>query len=396
VYLWQAIAYVEQRMAEDARAVGTERMMTARAAVYGTVALPPDSVPLPETRRPRSHHLGRFFGGIFHDFYNTFRFTGYIAEVFYQPLVRALDRAGIKEPKNFEPWIIKPDWRSPARTVMNAIEAVAFSVIGAIAFARDMRKFRYEVGDMVAAESGGSVPHGLWETFRRSNETQNPFMRTERTRFRNLYLIRALQPFTFLYGIKAAITTTVFEIVAERAAYFEKNSYDMLRKLMRERDANQIGTWSRDLIVTRLIDAIQMNRTEHEAPPITMKDTESYFPLLGQLADRLLERKWHMSEMLYVLGQIVREPANLAKAQKVYDDVEAYGLKGIAAMKKTGTWKESPSPAGRQSVVTGLQEDKTTSFQHVISSGRTAKDIVQAGQKPLFAEADAGSTALGF
>ena len=284
---------------------------------------------------------------IFGDFYNTFRLTGYLAEGLYSQVHRGIGDQwpGLIKPKDkgkpFHSVLWRSDWASKPRAIVNAIEAVAFMGGAFYAFIRDRRKFRNEIGDVVAAELGKDPTHLQMRDILAS---ENPIIQTATNRLKALYILRFGQPLTLLYSLSLGIITTVTEIVAERAAYFEKNSYDHLQRLMREVSNNQWGAWSRDALVAQLINVIQETRTEHKAPPVGMSELQTYSPLLQKMADRMIEKKLRFADVLYVLGQVIKEPAAPEKAFKAFDELEAHGLSALAKLKLSGKSDIGSSP----------------------------------------------------
>ena len=218
-----------------------------------------------------------------------------------------------------------------------AAETLLFIVPAFLAFLHDCKKFRKDIGETVAAERHKDSAHVSMLEIMASD---NPLAQSAMNRFKSLYAMRFIQPLTFLWGLKLGVVTTVFQIVGERAAHFEKNSYDNLHTLTKEISNNQWNVRSQHEFVARLLDVIQKNRIEHNALPLQSQDIEKYMPLLQNVADRMMEKKWGFAEAVHLLGQVIKEPAEIEKVVKIYEDVEAYGLAGIAQRKQAASTGE--------------------------------------------------------
>ncbi len=306
----------------------------AKMASAAAAPLPVGSAPL-EKNPGTLYNIKKFFTGIFDDFYNSFRLVGYLAEGYYSELQRHISDKWqhLAEKPGFHPELLKPDWKSVPRMIVNSIEAALFLGVALIAFTRDRKEYHNELNDVVAAERGKDRSH---ISLKDMVTSENPLIQTAMNRFKSLYALRFLQPLTFLWGLRLGVTTTVVEIVGERAAYFEKNSFELLEKLTKEIGNNQWGTWSHDGLTSQLVDIIQKNRKEHGAVAIQVQEMEKYMPLLNAVADRLIEKKWGFSETVHVLGQVIKEPAQPQKAMQAYENVETHGLSGIASLKQAG------------------------------------------------------------
>jgi len=267
-------------------------------------------------------HIQSFSHGIFDSFYNTFRLIGYLASAYYSEALRALtenfSKRGIAD-QHIHPRLLVPDWKSKSRMVVNALETAIFIIPSIVMFYRDRNEFRRDIGDLVAAERGKDKNTLGIKDFLAS---QNPLVQTTMNRFKGLYALRFFQPLSFLWGLKLGITATFVEIVGERAAYFEKNSYDRLQIMMKEIDGNQKGAWSHDVLVAQLIEIIQRNRMEHNVPSLSSRDVNIYMPLLQQTADKMLAKQWNFSDMLHVIGQVIKEPALPEKVWQAYTVIE--------------------------------------------------------------------------
>jgi len=327
-------------------------------------------------------HIRKFTFSSFADFYyNSFRFVGYVAQAIYSIVLRGVsDKLYGKNAaeKPFVPRFFRPDFIGEegrgARMIIHAMEFTAFEGLAIAALFQDRNRFRIAVGDAVAAEQG-KAPNtvGLKDIL----ASNNPIIQTAVNRSKGLYILRLVQPLTFLWSLGLALTTMALEIVGERAAYLEKNAYDRLQQLVKEVGNNQLGTWSRKDVVARLVEVIQQSRSDHDTAPIQMDDIEKYFPLLYEITDRMLEKKWRLPEALYVLGQIVKDPASPQKAQQAYNDVLTRGLAGIAAMKHDGTSEPSVSSPAAQ------PQPESTSRS---ATPKAARDILARGPNPPLAE----------
>lgn len=345
-------------------------------------ALP--SVPLKEN--PSLYeNLRKYTKEVFNDFYNTFRFIGYVAQANYSGTMRAISEF-LKLPEDtFKPGPIKPDWGSKSRMIVNALEMIVFEAAALWAVIRDKRRLRRPLSLVVAAELGKD-PDEI--TLKDIFASENPIIQTAMNQRKALYVLRFTQPFTFLYSLNVGLTLMGLEIVSERTAYISKNSYEQLQKLAEEIKNNQLGKWSRDTVVARFVDLIQLNRSDHKTPPIQIHDLQKYFPMLGEMADLMIEKKWRQSEMVYVLGQIIRDPADFQKAQETYNDVCSYGLLGIAARKHSG---KSNVSAGQEKDTLSADAD----MQKKPAPKPAFKDIIARGQKSALHEPVNSELVLG-
>jgi len=318
-------------------------------------------------------HIHDFFSGIFGDFYNTFRLTGYLAEMSYSELQRSfakhLHQADPLQPK-FHPQLFTPDWKSTPRMIVNGVESSVFALSALYAFHRDCKKFHADISKTIAMETG-KEPRRV--TTQEIISSQNPLVQTAMNRFKSLYAMRFGQPLTFFWGLKMGITATVLEIVGERAAYFERNSYDQLQRLLREANNNQWGSWSHGTLVTRLVDIIQLNRAEHKAPPLQTQEIEQYMPLLQKMADRIAQKQWRFSDAVYVMGHIIKEPTQTQKAWNAYATVESISLPAATgALLQPSAIPQSASATVQAIVARGPQKSEPLKIKEKLDSELSA------------------------
>jgi len=324
-------------------------------------------------------HMGLNFNlSSFMSFYPLLRFTGYTFEAGYSPANRALQRLHRKtmekiidrEPLN---WMEKTaqfcygdtipqtninpylknrlsnreiDWGegggrkasgSPGKfdpheyednykTYFNKLESGVFTALAVVHSYDGYKQMKENLKLAVGTELGKDPKDVGFLDMRKSN---NPIICSAVDRFSWQTPMRILGGAAFWKSLWTGIVANSLVISAERTVFYRPLAYDILSKAVNDVQINGLGQEAKGDVVDNLIRVMQAQRFDHRQKLIPREQMDALRPTLELIADDVINKRFGITGMMYIMGGGVLIPEDPAQTMENYRHVRDVGVSGV-------------------------------------------------------------------
>ncbi len=261
------------------------------------------------------------------EYYSMMRFIGYIASGTASTIGRVLDEKYFPEEKS------KGNLFTKGRRYVAMVEACLF--LGNIVFNiyRDRNNFMEQMGPSVAAELG-KTPEELhfWDL----TKSNNPIVKSMMSRFFWQNTIRTLSSMGFLHSIEAGVVLNAADITFERAIAVEHTAFETLSKAVKKVHDYNLGEFQRTEVRKQLMESVQRSLIDdHQMHPLSREDIAANQPLFDKLTDLVIDKKFGVPEVIYMLGRVIDNPKTTHQILQDMQEIERKGLTAFTRQKAT-------------------------------------------------------------
>ncbi len=227
------------------------------------------------------------------------------------------------------------------KKVLNRSEAVAFTSLAAISSYGNYKQMVSNFKLAVGAELGKDPKEVTFMDLRRSN---NPIVVSAMDRFLWQTPIRVGAGMAFMPGLGWGIAANSLVITTERTIFYRPLAYDILAKAVNDVQINSLGQEAKGEVVDNLIRVMQAQRFDHRQALIPREQIDALRPTLNMIADDVINKRFGITGMMYVMGGGVLIPEDPAQSQANYQHVRDVGVSGVMEeAKKIRQEKHVPS-----------------------------------------------------
>lgn len=213
------------------------------------------------------------------------------------------------------------------KRLLNRTEAGAFTALAAAhsygAYNQLLANFKLAVG----AELGKDPKNVNFLDLRKSN---NPIVVSAVDRFMWQTPLRAAAGMAFIPGLAWGIIGNSAVITAERTIFYRPLSYDILSKAVNDVQINSLGNEAKGEVVDNLIRVMQAQRFDHRQAMIPREQVDAIRPTLELVADDIINKRFGISGLMYIMGGGVLIPEDPAQSKANYQHVREVGVSGVA------------------------------------------------------------------
>ncbi len=217
-------------------------------------------------------------------------------------------------------------FESGYKTRFNQFESVVFTSLAAKHsydnYTQLLEGFKLAAG----AELGKDPAKVTFGDLRRSN---NPMIVSAVDRFMWQTPIRLIGGLAFAKSLWAGIVANSVVITAERTVFYRPIAYDILSKAVNDVQINSLGNEAKGEVVDNLIRVMQAQRFDHRQTLIPREQVEALRPTLELIADDVINKRFGISGMMYIMGGGVLIPENPAQSMENYKHVRDIGVSGV-------------------------------------------------------------------
>ena len=233
---------------------------------------------------------------------------------------------GKKNGKNFFANNSISDHEVKANNAVNALETATFLGWTIYTFMNERRESMKHFGSVFAAETGD---FGGYKSVIKLEKSENPLIASMMDRFNWQTSTRGVSDMMFLVGLKPGILAKALSITLERSVFMNKLAYEKLRDMVDDAQWNNMGERAHTEVTDTLIKIAQQSCRETHIPAISKEQLVALAPAFGELKDRIIDKKYSLPEVTYILGDIVVHPNEPQRALDRIHEVDAKGLRNI-------------------------------------------------------------------
>lgn len=287
-------------------------------------------------------------------FYPMFRALGYVCDPLYSTLTKRLTRknylellnnsnkstasdvveiTSITDSSRVEP-LNKPlepttkGFKLEARHYLNFAETAAFLALSKAYYSKEKKDLHTNLDLAVSAEQGvvaDVLPdENLWKS-------KNPIIESAMDRFKWQYRLRFGTAPLFSLGLWCGLIGNAAVITAERTAFYRPIAYDLLKRAVTEVQINNLDSGlAKEKLTDDLLKVMQQQRLDHRQEVIPHAQLHAMRPVLQQIAQDVIDKKFGFAGAIYLMGGGVLIPEDPVQSRKNLEHVRQVGVSGVA------------------------------------------------------------------
>lgn len=212
------------------------------------------------------------------------------------------------------------------KTHINYLESAAFTALAAKCSYNSFDQLLANSKLAVAAELGKDPKDVSFLDLRRSN---NPIVVSAVDRFMWQTPMRIGAGLSFIPALWTGIVANSLVITMERTIFYRPLAYDILSKAINDVQINSLGVEAKGEVVDNLIRVMQAQRFDHRQAMIPREQVQAIRPTLEQVADDIINKRFGISGLMYIMGGGVLIPEDPAQSQANYQHVREVGVSGV-------------------------------------------------------------------
>lgn len=209
---------------------------------------------------------------------------------------------------------------------INYAESIAFTALALWHSKSSYDQMRDNCKLAVAAELGKDVKSIGLNDLRHSN---NPLVVSAINRSFWQSLLRTGGGLSFIHSLWAGIMVNSAVITAERTVFYRPIAYDVLSKTVNDVQMNSLGMEAKSDVVDNLIRVLQAERFDHRQQMIPREQVEAMRPTLDLIAEDVINKRFGITGMMYIMGGGVIIPEDPQQTQTNYMHVRDIGVSGV-------------------------------------------------------------------
>lgn len=193
----------------------------------------------------------------------------------------------------------------------------------------------------VAAELGKDPKDVRFFDLRKSN---NPIVCSAMDRFGWQTLTRLAGGGSFAFSLWGGIMANSVVITTERTIFYRPLAYDILSKAINDVQLNSLGKEARNDVVDNMVRVLQAQRFDHRQAMLPREQVEGLRPALEMIADDVIDKRFGITGLMYIMGGGVLIPEDPAQSIANYQHVRDVGVSGVVEeAKKIKALTHAPS-----------------------------------------------------
>lgn len=214
------------------------------------------------------------------------------------------------------------------KNFINKVEAGMFTGLALLHSADGYKKLKESVKLALSAELGKDPEEIGFSDLLHSN---NPLVVSAMDRLCWQTPLRVGAGLSFLPALWTGIFANSLVITAERTVFYRPLAYDVLAKAINDVQINGLGEENKAELMDNLIRVLQAERFDHRQATISREQVEALRPVLEEIANDVINKKFGIAGMIYIMGGGVLIPEDPEQSLANYRHLQEVGVSGVAA-----------------------------------------------------------------
>lgn len=216
--------------------------------------------------------------------------------------------------------------------VIDKVEGVAFSGLALVSCYSLLNTLLKDARLAVGAELGKEPENVNLHDLRKS---ANPMVATMVDKALWQCAIRTVSGGLFFKGLQWGVLGNVLSITTERTIFYHPTAFDILQKSVNNIQINNLGEESKLDMVDALVKTLQAERLDHRRTPWTREELHSVRPVLEEVAQDIIDKRFGFAGALYVMGAGLILPGKPEQSMANFRHVHEVGVQGVM---QEGLW----------------------------------------------------------